>query len=146
MTSRKERWGILSFFILLLALGVFFGYSGEVGLCINDNVNYIYDISCLNFYDSFAGPLFFGSISVIFVLIILFFVREQIYMFWRRFAIWAVPIGAFLIASAPDKSGDGFPIGFELTNRTLTFLFSFLFLIISLYIIISRSIRLRGGK
>lgn len=108
----------------------------EFGLCRYN------DVSCGNFYGEAIGqPIFLFSVAILIISIILQFTRESTYLAWRRFAIWAVPIGAVILWLVPASSGGGLGIsGPDLTKETASWLISILFLLVSLFIIIKRSL------
>jgi hypothetical protein len=73
----------------------------------------------------------------------LYFFKEAVYLAWRKFALWYLPIVAVLILSAGGGS-NGFNPGYGMDTESLTFFFSGLFAFISLVLIIYKSIKLRG--
>ncbi|MEK7615752.1 MAG: hypothetical protein AAB420_00920 [Patescibacteria group bacterium] len=137
---KKQISIILIVSILLVGLGVFFGSADKVGLCLVDET--YYDTTCMTKYvEKIGQPLLFFSFSIFISVLILFFVRESTYLAWRKFAMWAVPIGAIILFLVPGSSGGGLGIsGPDLTKETASWGVSIIFLIISLFIIIKNSL------
>ena len=146
MHYRKQLAIIIVFFTLLLALGVLFGFSGKIGLCINDNVRLIFDISCMDFYDLIAVSLSVVSISIILVAILLLFLHESVYVLWRKFALMATPIGAIIIFTSPVSVYDDSPFfGRGFTRTDATWLVILAFFAFSFLIILRRYINATGN-
>ena len=133
----KIQSGLL-FVISLIStgLGWYFGDPIGYGLCR------LHDTGCGNFYALTLGsPIFFFSVSVLITSFILFFVREDVYKSWRRFAYWAIPISAILLWVAPTSGPGGIGISYlNYTKESASWLVSCAFLAISLWVIVSRSI------
>jgi hypothetical protein len=72
-----------------------------------------------------------------------YFLKEAVYLSWRKFAVWYLPIVAILILLA-GGGGNGFNPGYGMDSESLTFFFSGLFAIISFILIVYKSIKLRG--
>ena len=86
--------------------------------------------------------LFLGSLSLIFL--ILLFTKEAVWITWKKFGIWYIPLAALLIFITPSSSGGSFGYSMGLDREGVTMFFSALFLIISLIIIAIKSWKLRG--
>ncbi len=100
-------------------------YMNYVGMCGN-----ISDL--ISHTASFVRPFF-----IIFILsLITYRMREEIFQAWIKFAYVWVPLTLFLVFIVPEYDSSLLPI---VTKGPISFFFSFLFLIISLIIIISKS-------
>jgi hypothetical protein len=134
----KIQGGLL-FVISLLGTGIgwYFGDPESYGVC------QLNDVSCGNFYAHTLGaPVFFLSFAILITSVLLFFVREEVYKSWRRFAYWAIPIGILILIAAPTSTPGGFgPSMLDFTKQIASWLVSGAFLLISLWIIVSRSLR-----
>jgi len=120
-------------------------YPNQIGLCkiVYGVSGEIQGRSCL-FELGFLQPLFFLSFVAFIFLIPLYFLKEAVYLSWRKFAVWYLPIVAILILLAGSSGGNGFNPGYGMDSESLTFFFSGLFAIISFILIIYKSIKLRG--
>lgn len=70
--------------------------------------------------------------------------REEVFRAWFNFTKWWVPISIFLILITPDSSGGSFGIPNVFDKGFLAFILAALFFIISLVIIVRKSLKLRG--
>ena len=87
-------------------------------------------------------PFMLCLFSILATLLILFFVREEVFKSWLRFAYWAVPIGVIILWISPTTTPGGFgPDMFDFTKQTASWLVSGAFLIISLIIILRKSFK-----
>ena len=75
------------------------------------------------------------------VSVTLLFVRDYTYLSWRRFARWAIPIGAIILFLVPADSPGGWISGPDLTKETASWGVSIAFLLISLIIIVRKSLQ-----
>jgi hypothetical protein len=85
----------------------------------------------------FSAPLFLLSL-------ILLFLRKEVYESWKKFALWWLPISFLFILGAPSSGGGSIGIGGSIDREIVTWWFAGLFFIISLVLIIYKSIKLRG--
>lgn len=91
-------------------------------------------------YQYFVLP----SLAVIPILFIMLFLKENVYLSWRKFALFYIPIAAFFISLSPESSGNGFfTVSLGFTREVAAMTFSGLFLIISLILIGYKSLKLR---
>jgi uncharacterized membrane protein YhdT len=90
------------------------------------------------------GSLFFFSIAIFLVSITLFFIKEVVYLAWRKFAIWYVPISIIYISTASSRSQGSFGYSLPSDQEFAIYALPFLFIVISLILIIYKSIKLRG--
>jgi len=96
------------------------------------------------FPDKFQSISFFLFFLLPF-LSLLFFTKEAVYLAWRKFVLWYFPTVALILLFSPASEGNGLmSIGVGGDRESLTFFFSGLFAIISLFLIIYKSIKLRG--
>jgi hypothetical protein len=142
MNYKKQiRLVLFCIFLLLILLSVssiqYFFLEGE---CVNGFGGHIGE--CLLFA-IFPGSISLFSFVVFIFSIPLYFLKEGVYFAWRKFALWYLPIVAILILSAGGGS-NGFNPGYGMDTESLTFFFSGLFALISLVLIIYKSIKLRG--
>jgi hypothetical protein len=91
--------------------------------------------------DQFQTLSLFFLVMLVFLLSPLYFLREEVYLAWRKFALWYLPIAAILLFIA-RPSGGGMSLGFD--RESLTFHFSAYFALISILIMFIKSIKLRG--
>jgi len=85
-------------------------------------------------------PLALFSIISIFILLILLFLREQVFHMWSKFAIIFLPIAIIFVAITPEYRD----VFFSFDKEMYTLFFATIFLIVSLLIIAIKSFRLRG--
>ena len=90
--------------------------------------------------EKFGAPLIFFSVLSIFSIIALFFLKEQVFVVWKKFAVIYIPISIVIIAISPSQ-GDMF---FPSMQEMLIFALPAIFLVASLAIIITKSLKLRG--
>ena len=131
-----EKRVILGVVILLVLLGLLIVYPDAFGLCQKA------DTSCIFKYPVFSlgEPLMIGMGSMFILIGIIQFVQENTYRDWRKFAMWAIPLGAILIALSPVQ-GSGV-IGIPSFDREIvTWIVSVVFLVVSLIIMALRSRR-----
>ena len=108
----------------------------SLGLCLSQT-----DTSCVSrIIEGVGQPIFMGSITVIILAIILLFSRQEAFTSWKKFAIWAIPLGAILIALTPVSDGGAGGIGIPNIDREIvTWIVSLAFLLISIVIILHKS-------
>ena len=140
MGYTKKHISLALISLAFLGLGLMFEGATTNGLCLVDAV--YHDTSCTKLYVQTLGePIFFFSMSLLLVSIALFFVREEVFKSWRRFAYWAVPISIIILWLAPTSTPGGIGISFlDFSKQTASWLVSSAFLLISLWIIVSRSL------
>ncbi len=80
------------------------------------------------------------------VLLLLFF-RDQIFLAWLKFTIFVMPIILLIIYQSPSSAGGGFLSSAMTTTRSeVSIQLSILYGIVSLIIILVKSLVLRGKK
>ena len=131
-------WIIIS--AVVLALAWYVAHYEDIGLC---QVN---DVHCGNYYEAIVTPTIFFSASILLSVIFLLFLSEDTYKKWRKFALWAIPMGIIILFLAPSDSSTSMAIGKDFSKETASWLVSGLFLIISLIIIIRKSLKSIGSQ
>lgn len=91
----------------------------------------------------YGQALGFISIALFVVLSILLFVRQETFLSWRKFAKYYLPVATLMIIFAPDGHGGGFGLLYGQDSESTSMFAAILFLIISLLIIIVKTIALR---
>lgn len=129
MISKKN-----SVYISLVGAIIFFAsaFSKEVGICPSYNYS-----SCLNLSNQFSEILL-PFFAVLLLSLITYWMRDEIYQTWFRFARWAVPLSMFLILITPEYSGGLFN---PIQKGSVSFALTTLFFLISLLIILTQYFR-----
>ena len=110
-------------FILLVIIGS----VGTYNLCNSNG-------QCINVLHNFF--LHFLPFSVLFIFaLITYWMREEIYRAWFKFARWWIPLSMILILISPEYSHDWM---YRIEKGTVAFATSLLFVIVSLIIIITK--------
>ena len=96
---------IIPFFVVSL-IGFIIGFiltnSVKFNLCLHTQYN------CREFFNNIGDPLFFGSIALSIIFLVLLFVPRA-WSTWKKFALWFIPLAALLFSWYPDPgSGDYF--------------------------------------
>jgi len=139
MGYRKRLYIYISVTIVAFISSVVLGLSEKFGICPSAS-SYV----CINKAELWAEPLFFGSLSLFIILLILLFTKEAVWNAWKKFGIWYIPLTAFLIFIAPSSSGGSFGYSMGFDREAVTMFLSAIFLVISLLIIAIKSWKLRG--
>jgi len=84
------------------------------------------------------------SFIVFLLSLILLFLHKEIFQSWKIFTYWWLPISFLFILGAPSSGGGSIGIGGSIDREIVTWWFAGLFLVISLILIIYKSIKLRG--
>jgi len=114
-----------------LFIGTFVICSEPTAFCLK------YDTLSV-FLTLFSAPVFLSSL-------ILLFRPEQIFLSWRRFAYWWIPLSVFFIALSPGQERAGLgSYGMGVNRESISWVFAVLFLLISLILIAVKSFQLRG--
>lgn len=92
-----------------------------------------------------AQPLFLFSLSVLICSGILFFLREEIFRSWTRFAKWYLLVSAGVLLFGSFDGGGYISMGLDDRESVTWFLAGF-FLFISLVLIVWKWFTLRGKK
>lgn len=83
------------------------------------------------------------SISIFLLSLIFLFTREEIFRFWVKFAKYYLPIAALLIILSPETGGGGFGLSLGFDAELTTWWTAGVFFIVSIVIIIYRTISIR---
>ena len=103
-------------------------FSTQLGIC---NIN----SSCVFIFDPIAETLLV-FVTLFFLSLLTYSIRDETYKIWFRFSrIW-VPLTVLLVLITPEYSNSLIPI----EKGAVSFIFSILFLLISLIIIITKSL------
>ena len=89
-----------------------------------------------------ATPIFFLFLPLFLLSLITYWMREEVFRAWLRFAYWWIPLTILLVLMTEDGSG-GFGVPSIITKESVSMIFSGLFLIISLLLIAQKSYQLR---
>jgi hypothetical protein len=110
-----------------------------LGLCETAN-NYCFFDSIAN---SVGTPLFYISLSLFIILVIASLLPEVFFIAVGRFAIWWIPITLLATFLSPEYGGSGIV---SAGRESYSILFSSLFFIISIIIILTKLYKTRGQK
>jgi len=88
-------------------------------------------------------PNWLSTFSLSLIFFILLFTKEAIFNAWKKFGVWYIPLAAVLIFLAPSGSGGNFGYSMSIDREGATIFLSAIFIIVSLIIIILKSIKLR---
>jgi hypothetical protein len=90
---------------------------------------------------TYAAIINFVPVIGVFVIsLVTFWMSDQIYRTWFKFARWSVPLSMFLILITPEYGGGLFN---PIQKGSVAFALTILFFVISLIIILIKFIRLR---
>lgn len=119
----KKNVLVISFVGFLLF--IVFLFAKELGLCA------LINSSCTNTFDPIAENLSV-FIPLLALSIITYFMREEVYRTWLRFAQWWIPLSMLAIFIAPEYATDWM---LRIEKGSVAFFSSVLFIIISLILI-----------
>jgi predicted MFS family arabinose efflux permease len=97
--------------------------------------------TCSIHYNDFIDPLMFSAISIVVLSLFLFFISDNVFKKWLRFAIAWFIVDVVLIALAPTYTGGW--MNFGPTKESVSIWMGVLFVIISLVLIIWQSLKER---
>ena len=129
--------GIIAVSTATIMLGLAFYWET---LCLENNIFK----GCYQFGNNVMNPILLLSAGITVSLFLLYFLKEGVYKAWRKFAVIYLPIAIFLIAISPTHSSNflgGPSVGYDREGTTIAL--SIIFLLISLILIIYKSIKLR---
>ena len=129
--------------VLLALLGTVIGYviiyPEQIGICV-----LIGNPTC--YYNSpiftIGEPLFNFSVVMLITTFVVYFIRDEIFQLWLRFARWWIPLSVLIIAITPT-TGHDWALGGP-TREIMSWMMGGLFFFISLLIIAVKSWKLRG--
>lgn len=130
----KKR--LLYFTVIGFFFAVLLGYTSE-NLCNS--------YTCETAIDAVAVPLGFFTLSLIPISLLLFFLREEVFRAWWRFARWYLSV-AILIVIVSGGGGVASGLGSLWDQELAVWWTAGLFLIISLTLIIYKSLKLRSQQ
>src|SRR3989344_5360870 len=104
MTYRKQALLLM----LVSAVVIIWGVQFAVSCPSNDSV-------CIVGHGAIAQPSVLFSVSLLITCLALFFVREDVFKSWRKFAYFAIPISIILLWLAPPTTH----LGVQLLGRLL---------------------------
>ncbi len=121
-------------------------------LIIVDRIGNVIFCSFLGYYDGhvyscldFISPIetmLFPLLPVFLFSLITYKMRDEVFQTWIKFTKWFIPLSMFLILITPTANGGYFV---SLWDNQMTAIFtSFLYTLLSLILIIYKSIKLRG--
>lgn len=97
---------------------------------------------CNKLWDTinFIGYSSYPFVPLFLLSLISFFLREEVFRAWLRFTYWWLPVYIIAVYFVASNSSGGFGIPNVFDQQTVSFIFSGLFLIISLVIITIKSL------
>lgn len=113
-------------------------------LCVAFLLNYLrgsYGIS-REVYKLIAEPLFNLSSALLLCSLMLFFVRDEVFGAWRKFALVWIPLSIFSIAITPNTTA----ILQVVDKEVISIVCAGLFVVISLILVIFKTYSLKGKK
>jgi hypothetical protein len=140
----KKQIGILGGVMLVVISGITYldNYTGT-GLCDFSVIKGIDYLNC--FLDLSIDYVGMVSLSVFVILFFLFFTKEGVYLAWRKFALWYIPITLLItVASSTTSQGGSFSGMMPSDREFVSYFFPIVFAFISLILIIYKSLKLRG--
>ncbi len=105
-------------------------FNGQLG-CLDDSS------------DSIGYPLFIFSLFTASVSLFIIFVKEKVFYFWAKFSIFWISLSLLLLALIDDRGGALGPNLYDISRSTAAFFMGGLFVVISLGIIVWKTIALR---
>ncbi len=131
--------------IRLIALFSFFVGGGFMLLLYSPfwewcDISSFCDILLLD--EGVGQPLFFFSLSVLPLSAILYFLREEVFCSWSRFTKWYLSLAAIAIFLSLGSHG-GWGVGNIFSTELVTMWSAGLFFLISLFLIVIKSLKLR---
>lgn len=114
----------------------------SVGICSDRNYGYEPESNYCSYIgdENIGQPVVIWSFLLLIIFLILIFLSKEIFKTWIKFAIVIVPICIFLISATPVQCMA--PLGLCFDKSRLTIFLSVIFAILSLIIIIYKSVRI----
>ena len=138
MNHRKYSIIFLGALILGIIVGVLLFDPSWAGLCRPNIHGY-----CRTALSRTVGePLVNGFFVLLPIPVILFFLRPEVFKTWAKFAAVALPLGIILIAITSPQGSGSFATP-DIDREIITWFVSILFLVISLILILVKSLTLR---
>ena len=137
MSHKKKVFLFILLFIIIFFTGSIFNSPERFGLCNVDNWR------CVDFWgDNFVQPVTLLPVPIVICLIILLFLRPEVFKTWAKFAAVALPLGIIWIVSTGVQDRGGGMGVMSIDREIITWTVSILFLFLSLILIIVKAIRL----
>lgn len=108
-------------------------FSGGAG-CLDKNIPALGEVVIL-----FSASIFVLSI-------ITYFLHEEMFRAWLRFAYWWIPVSVFFIYLSSTSSGGGFGMPNVFDQESVSLIFSAWFLLISFVLMLVKYITIVDGK
>ncbi|MDP3646097.1 MAG: hypothetical protein Q8R25_03345 [bacterium] len=131
MLSKKYLLWASGFIAALLLVG---NWVGTFRLCGGTEYGQCMDV----LYSTVVN--FFPIIAVFLITLIIYWMRDEIYQAWFRFARWYVPIAMLLILITPEYGGGLFN---PVQKGSVAFVLTALFFVVSLLLIAVKHFRQR---
>lgn len=94
----------------------------------------------------FAGNLILIFLPILIISLITYLLREEVFRAWLKFAYWWIPVSLAFIYLAGGSSGGGFGMPNVFDQEFVSIIFSGLFFIISLILIIWKHFSTRSNQ
>ena len=137
MSHRKILAALLILSTILLVIGFIFLHPVNFGLCAVTDAKCIYPKS-----EKIGIPLVFGMMALTASTLLLMFFSKEIFNVWKKFALVLIPFCTIWIIYT-TRMGCGFLNFFCLNKSIVAFLCSVGFFLISIIIIIYKTIQKR---
>lgn len=136
MITRKIILTLLVLSVVGIGVGYILDNLFHISNCYTDGV-YKDNVLCEDFFDH-MGEALIPSMSALAIVFLAFLFVPQTFPVWKRFAIWAIPVAAFLMSIAPQSNSGGLGggIGFGPTAEDAYIWVPTIFVLTSLIIII----------
>ncbi|MFA5831255.1 MAG: hypothetical protein WC878_05495 [Candidatus Paceibacterota bacterium] len=153
MKNKKILKSILVISVVVFVVAFIPMFPDIFGLCKNfqDVIINGRSYGCEGWYTYFYGnfmfyPILLSPIVFLFSILVLIKIKsEDIFRSWKNFSYWWIPISIFFIAMTPSSSGGSLgSFGMGMDRESVTWFFAVLFFLISLILIIYKSIKLKG--
>lgn len=144
---RKKTLPIVVFLFSLIVIGGCFAVI-MLNQCTSPD-GLLVDMKCYDFLDKRVEPLFWGSLPLLAISLILLFLRREVFMAWAKFAAVAFPLMLAILLytynNGPTPGGFGLA-GLISDEMLATAFLPALFFIVSLVIIITKQVRSKSSK
>jgi len=140
MTKKKVFW------ISLIGTAIAYVLTNPVTFGLCQKTYYFGDsIRCSDTLLPMIGQVLgLFALGLLLFSIVTYFLREEVFRAWLKFAYVWIPVSMVLIYLAGGSSGGGFGIPNVLDQEFVSLILASLFVLLSLVIIIVKSILLRG--
>lgn len=139
----KKQLKIWALFPALLILFILISefFAEKLGWCVLKAQGRFNYFDCLPFVrNDFIENFGILSLAILLSLLPLFFLKEAVYLAWKKFAVWALPIMAILIALTPARAPGAY-LSLGIDREWMTIATSIVFLSISYLLIAIASFR-----